>query len=227
MVNVRRISREHIKVLSGLNSQWVTHSSNGLHSNGHPQWRMVQLETAKLLELGCVLPATNLPHFQMWVWDGMGLECIGWDRLLGTRLDVKGQTVPVEILHLVLHWRNSYCFDQHRYRWAFVGGVNDDYLPEAASAAAAEMVNGCTGALATHSVFVPHVTRIARLMDLRFTTHSPVRRTVPRWKFNWSIPFRVHLIADLEWNRMELEIRIWSELQAWRFRMELMGNMYL
>lgn len=57
--------REHIKVLSGLNSQWVTNSSNGLHSTGHPQWRMVQLETAKLLELGCVLPATNLPHFQM------------------------------------------------------------------------------------------------------------------------------------------------------------------
>lgn len=54
-------------MLSGLDSQWVTNSNNGLHSHGHPHWRMVQLETAKLLELGCVLPATNLPHFQMYV----------------------------------------------------------------------------------------------------------------------------------------------------------------
>lgn len=52
-------------MLSGLDSNWVTNSNNGLHSHGHPNWRMVQLETAKLLELGCVLPATFLPHFQM------------------------------------------------------------------------------------------------------------------------------------------------------------------
>lgn len=52
-------------MLSGLDSVWVTNSNNGLHSHGHPNWRMVQLETAKLLELGCVLPATFLPHFQM------------------------------------------------------------------------------------------------------------------------------------------------------------------
>lgn len=56
---------QHIRMLSGLDSSWITNSSNGLHSHGHPHWRMVQLETAKLLELGCVLPATNLPHFQM------------------------------------------------------------------------------------------------------------------------------------------------------------------
>lgn len=52
-------------MLSGLDTAWVTNTNNGLYSYGHPHWRMVQLETAKLLELGCVLPATILPHFQM------------------------------------------------------------------------------------------------------------------------------------------------------------------
>lgn len=56
---------QHIRMLSGLDTAWVTNTNNGLYSYGHPHWRMVQLETAKLLELGCVLPATILPHFQM------------------------------------------------------------------------------------------------------------------------------------------------------------------
>lgn len=91
-------------------------------------WRNVQLETSKLLELGCVLPATNLPHFQM-------------------------------------------------YRWAFVGSRQYD-------AASRFGENGDEGgdrrhhvanaADVTSPVFIPHVQRIARLMDLRFTTHSPV-----------------------------------------------------
>lgn len=82
-------------------------------------WRTVQLETSKLLELGCVLPATNLPHFQM-------------------------------------------------YRWAFVGS---QYEPEL-------MASTTNGRDYEHNngspVFIPHVMRIARLMDMRFTTHSPV-----------------------------------------------------
>ncbi|XP_053683170.1 protein dopey-1 homolog isoform X2 [Sabethes cyaneus] len=59
---------QHIRMLSGLDTAWVTNTNNGLYSCGHPHWRMVQLETAKLLELGCVLPATVLPHFQMYRW---------------------------------------------------------------------------------------------------------------------------------------------------------------
>ncbi|XP_055624069.1 protein dopey-1 homolog isoform X2 [Toxorhynchites rutilus septentrionalis] len=59
---------QHIRMLSGLDTAWVTNTNNGLYSYGHPHWRMVQLETAKLLELGCVLPATILPHFQMYRW---------------------------------------------------------------------------------------------------------------------------------------------------------------
>ncbi|XP_055690996.1 protein dopey-1 homolog isoform X2 [Lutzomyia longipalpis] len=110
---------QHIRVLSGLDSTWVTNTSNGLHSNGHPQWRMVQLETAKLLELGCVLPATNLPHFQM-------------------------------------------------YRWAFVAGLNDYALDTLNGD-----VNVKPGVPTPSSVFIPHVTRIARLMDYRYTSHSP------------------------------------------------------
>lgn len=108
---------QHIRMLSALDTQWVTNSSNGLHAHGHPHWRMVQLETAKLLELGCVLPAVNLPHFQMYRW----------------------------------------AFVRSQYDWCTIpGGV----------------VNGDASSM---PVFVPHVTRIARLMDLRYTTHSPVR----------------------------------------------------
>lgn len=110
-------------MLSALDTQWVTNSNNGLQSHGHPHWRMVQLETAKLLELGCVLPAVNLPHFQMYRW----------------------------------------AFVRSQYDWGNNG-----------------MTNGETNSLlmssnSTQQVFIPHVTRIAQLMDLRYVTHSPVR----------------------------------------------------
>lgn len=95
----------------------MTNTSNGLHAHGHPSWRNVQLETAKLLELGCVLPATILPHFQM-------------------------------------------------YRWAFVGSQHD-YC-------SSDIVNGNEHDTVPLSKFIPHVTRIAQLMDFRYTSHSPV-----------------------------------------------------
>lgn len=50
-----------MRLISGMDVSWA-HSGTQNHLI---HWRMVQLETAKLLELGCVLPATNLPHFQM------------------------------------------------------------------------------------------------------------------------------------------------------------------
>lgn len=109
-------------MLSGLDTAWISSTtSNGLQSHGHPHWRMVQLETSKLLELGCVLPATVLPHFQM-------------------------------------------------YRWAFVGGKYVD-----SNNTDGEM-NGHIEADITHktsSVFVPHVNRIARLMEIRYHNNSP------------------------------------------------------
>lgn len=101
-------------MLSGLDTAWISNSNNGL-SHSHPSWRNVQLETAKLLELGCILPATNLPHFQM-------------------------------------------------YRWAFVGSQHDYF--------SADIVDH--GDAAPVCKFIPHVTRIAQLMDLRYTNHSPV-----------------------------------------------------
>lgn len=105
-----------------MDTSWAN-PSNGVVNQAHfTQWRMVQLEATKLLELGCVLPATNLPHFQM-------------------------------------------------YRWAFVGSQYDT--------CSGDITNGHSGPdnelLSTaSSCFVPHVRRIARLMDMRFTTHSPV-----------------------------------------------------
>lgn len=59
----RNTSSQQLRVLSGMDAPWAI---NGIVNQNHlNHWRTVQLETAKLLELGCVLPATNLPHFQM------------------------------------------------------------------------------------------------------------------------------------------------------------------
>uniref|UniRef100_A0A182SUM3 DOP1-like C-terminal domain-containing protein n=1 Tax=Anopheles maculatus TaxID=74869 RepID=A0A182SUM3_9DIPT len=107
---------QHIRMLSGLDTAWVTNTSNGLYSYGHPHWRMVQLETAKLLELGCVLPATILPHFQM-------------------------------------------------YRWAFVSSQNEN-------------LHKTGGYDEKKMAFIPHVSRISQLMDLRYTSHSPSINTL-------------------------------------------------
>uniref|UniRef100_A0A182LV20 Uncharacterized protein n=1 Tax=Anopheles culicifacies TaxID=139723 RepID=A0A182LV20_9DIPT len=106
---------QHIRMLSGLDTAWVTNTNNGLYSYGHPHWRMVQLETAKLLELGCVLPATILPHFQM-------------------------------------------------YRWAFVSSQNEN-------------LHKTGGYDEKKMAFIPHVSRISQLMDLRYTSHSPKTQT--------------------------------------------------
>ncbi|XP_052898849.1 protein dopey-1 homolog isoform X3 [Anopheles moucheti] len=111
----RSQSSQHIRMLSGLDTAWVTNTSNGLYSYGHPHWRMVQLETAKLLELGCVLPATILPHFQM-------------------------------------------------YRWAFVSSQNEN-------------LHKIGGYDEKKMAFIPHVSRISQLMDLRYTSHSPKTQT--------------------------------------------------
>ncbi|XP_053672469.1 protein dopey-1 homolog [Anopheles nili] len=111
----RSQSSQHIRMLSGLDTAWVTNTSNGLYSYGHPHWRMVQLETAKLLELGCVLPATILPHFQM-------------------------------------------------YRWAFVSSQNEN-------------LHKSCGFDEKKMAFIPHVSRISQLMDLRYTSHSPKTQT--------------------------------------------------
>nr|XP_049463032.1 protein dopey-1 homolog isoform X1 [Anopheles coluzzii] len=111
----RSQSSQHIRMLSGLDTAWVTNTNNGLYSYGHPHWRMVQLETAKLLELGCVLPATILPHFQM-------------------------------------------------YRWAFVSSQNEN-------------LHKTGGYDEKKMAFIPHVSRISQLMDLRYTSHSPKTQT--------------------------------------------------
>lgn len=54
-----------------------------------------------------------------------------------------------------------------RYRWAFVGSQYDSTV---------DAMNGnIDETQMSSSIFIPHVRRIARLMDLRFTNHSPVR----------------------------------------------------
>lgn len=100
-------------MLSGLDTAWVANSSNGLSSQNHISWRLVQLETVKLLELGCVLPASTLPHFQM-------------------------------------------------YRWAFVGSQHEQFSEDLTKKLEKESPQLYK--------FVPHVTRIAQLMDFRYNS---------------------------------------------------------
>ncbi|XP_055920966.1 protein dopey-1 homolog isoform X1 [Eupeodes corollae] len=97
---------------------WTANSSNGIASQNHLyHWRAVQLETAKLLELGCVLPATNLPHFQMYRW-----------AFVGTEFNASENSIS--------------------------NGDFDDMLPNSTQ-------------------YVPHIRRIARLMDQKYSVHSP------------------------------------------------------
>ena len=107
-------------MLSGLDTAWIANTNNGLNAQNHSSWRMVQLETAKLLELGCVLPASSLPHFQM-------------------------------------------------YRWAFVGSQHEQTSNDAAVDIEKEIPQFCK--------FIPHVTRIAHLMNFRYNSKSTVRYT--------------------------------------------------
>lgn len=86
-------------------------------------WRSVQLEACKLLELGCVLPATKLPHFQMYRW-----------AFVGTEFDVHEEVVPLP-------------------------------LPNGSIENLAALPN---------ALYVPHVRRVARLMDMKYTNQSPV-----------------------------------------------------
>ncbi|KAH8337030.1 hypothetical protein KR059_012144 [Drosophila kikkawai] len=115
---------QQMRMPSGIDVSWSSAStaSNGYSSQTPMQhWRSVQLEACKLLELGCVLPATKLPHFQM-------------------------------------------------YRWAFVGTEFDVHEEEV------RLPNGSLENLAMlpSALYVPHVRRLVRLMDMKYTTQSPL-----------------------------------------------------
>ncbi|XP_030388134.1 protein dopey-1 homolog [Scaptodrosophila lebanonensis] len=106
------------RLLTSIDMSWSSNSTNNGTSSQSPMqhWRSVQLEACKLLELGCVLPATMLPHFQM-------------------------------------------------YRWAFVGTEFDAHEE-------VPVPNGVESI--PNSLYVPHVRRVARLMDMKYITHSPL-----------------------------------------------------
>ncbi|XP_030561044.1 protein dopey-1 homolog [Drosophila novamexicana] len=118
---------QQTRLLPGIDVSWS--SSNSSASNGiNPQtpmqhWRSVQLEACKLLELGCVLPATKLPHFQMYRW-----------AFVGTEFDVHEEVVPLP-------------------------------LPNGSIENLAALPN---------ALYVPHVRRVARLMDMKYTNQSPL-----------------------------------------------------
>ncbi|KAL7736850.1 hypothetical protein ACLKA6_015684 [Drosophila palustris] len=117
-------SSQQTRLLPGIDVSWSSsnsNTSNGINAQTPMQhWRSVQLEACKLLELGCVLPATKLPHFQM-------------------------------------------------YRWAFVGTEFDVHEEVPLSNGSVENLAALPSAL-----YVPHVRRVSRLMDMKFTSHSPL-----------------------------------------------------
>uniref|UniRef100_A0A1I8NRH4 Uncharacterized protein n=1 Tax=Stomoxys calcitrans TaxID=35570 RepID=A0A1I8NRH4_STOCA len=111
---------QHIRMVTGMDTSWSSSSANGITSQSQLfYWRSVQLEASKLLEMGCVLPATLLPHFQMYRW-----------AFVGTEFDVADKVT------------------------ANGGMVNEDNLGQM-------------------TLYVPHIRRIARLMDMKYTVHSP------------------------------------------------------
>lgn len=89
-----------MRILSAMDVSWAVNLGNGLATQNHLlYWRSVQLEAAKLLELGCVLPATNLPHFQMYRWAFVGTEFdVHEDKILSNgsleELSMSSQYVP-------------------------------------------------------------------------------------------------------------------------------------
>ena len=109
-------------MVSGMDGSWSSSATNnGVATQSQVyHWRSVQLEASKLLEMGCVLPATLLPHFQM-------------------------------------------------YRWAFVG---TEFDVTDKSAIPNGIVNEENIGMPAH--YVPHIRRIARLMDMKYAVHSPV-----------------------------------------------------
>lgn len=113
------------RMISGMDTSWSSSATNnGMSTQSQVfYWRSVQLEASKLLEMGCVLPATLLPHFQMYRW-----------AFVGTEFDVTDKA----------------CIPN--------GIVNDESI----------------GVLA---LYVPHIRRIARLMDMKYAVHSPVIKT--------------------------------------------------
>lgn len=125
-------------MITGLDGTWPTAAlNNGLISQSQVSyWRSVQLEASKLLEMGCVLPATLLPHFQMYRWAFVDTE-LSTSALTGGGGGVlsNGGMSPSNCLEMTTDTQLS------------VGG----------------------------NIYIPHIKRIARLMDLKYTVHSPVR----------------------------------------------------
>lgn len=124
---------QHLRMITGLDGTWPTAAlNNGLIlQNQICHWRAVQLETSKLLEMGCILPATLLPHFQMYRWAFVDTE-------------LSTSSLSVQIVN------------------GNMSSSSDESL-----ATPAQIVSG-------PNIYVPHIKRIARLMDLKYTVHSPV-----------------------------------------------------
>uniref|UniRef100_A0A6M2E1Y7 Putative secreted protein n=1 Tax=Xenopsylla cheopis TaxID=163159 RepID=A0A6M2E1Y7_XENCH len=122
----------HIKLLSALDNSWVTNANNGLSAHGNPQWLQLQLAAAKLLDLALLLPAKELPQFQM-------------------------------------------------YRWAFVSDVDLSHMDYVEDDITTKTKSSSTNNNPSSTcVFVPHVCRLSRLMDVCYKDQRLVEPVATR-----------------------------------------------
>ncbi|XP_059152409.1 protein dopey-1-like [Physella acuta] len=68
---LRTRNRTQIQRIAALDSSWA-HLGNGLNAHNHPAWLQLYLSVCKLLDMCVVLPADQVPQFQLYRWAFVG-----------------------------------------------------------------------------------------------------------------------------------------------------------
>uniref|UniRef100_A0A2C9KBU5 Uncharacterized protein n=1 Tax=Biomphalaria glabrata TaxID=6526 RepID=A0A2C9KBU5_BIOGL len=84
---LRTRSRTQIQRIAALDSSWA-HLGNGLNAHNNPAWLQLYLSVCKLLDMCIVMPADQVPQFQLYRWAFVGTagedeypmdeDCDGW-----------------------------------------------------------------------------------------------------------------------------------------------------
>ncbi|KAK3801676.1 hypothetical protein RRG08_033863 [Elysia crispata] len=68
---LRTRSRTQIQRIAALDSSWA-HLGNGLNAHNNPAWLQLYLAVCKLLDMCLVMPADQVPQFQLYRWAFVG-----------------------------------------------------------------------------------------------------------------------------------------------------------
>ncbi|CAG0914055.1 unnamed protein product [Notodromas monacha] len=146
----------HLKRLSVLDTTFVT--ANGLLAHNHPAWLNLYLCACKLLDTALALPTNRLPQFQMYSWAFVG------------SLDQQETTDQQGKITAMLINGAPRTRAEENSREEVNGKLNeceDTVLGIEAERWQNENLNS------SGSHFMPHVTRIARLMKSKFGMGNP------------------------------------------------------